>query len=654
MAEEKVEAPVDNPAEKYAAWIVQNQSLKGTPQFNTVAAAYKDAIALVPQGKVEVSAAPVDNKVIQNSPMAETEGGAVTGRPMRNAQLNVMQTPRPLESFGAGVTKSIVDPFVGAAQLVTRGNGGTSKLAQRLGTEAEQYSQENPVWYGSGRVAGAVAPAAVASKGIGLLPSMQKFATNAPKLASFANATAVGAGGGALTPEETGKKDLDLLKSELSNTAVGAAFGAATPVIGKVAEVGAKAGKALVEPFYEMGRNEILGRALRQLSGNDAETAIANMRKAENLVPGVKPTVGEVAGVPSLAAAQRAAMNASPEATNALAQRQAQNISARTNALENIASPSRVAKYQDLRTQVADELYTDALKPLDLGKLTPQMTKTVEGLIKTPAIEKAMTQAKVNAANRGVDIADPAGSMRGLHETKMALDDQIATVKALAEKKGGAKNAELDSLQAAKSRLLNFMEEISPAYKTARVNYERLSKPVEQLEAIANMAEKSTKSTDYSTYLGRFSNELEKAKKEGILSERQIKRLDNIKEDLMRVEFAATAGKDRGSDTMQKLAYNNMLQQINLPTLLRRHGLSATLGNIAARASDVAYGGANKMLTNQMAEALLNPRKAAALMKMTGKEAEAQISPEQANLARLLFTQGGVNAINALKGNSNE
>lgn len=244
--------------------------------------------------------------------------------------------------------------------------------------------------------------------------------------------------------------------------------------------------------------------------------------------------------------------------------------------------------------------------------------------------------------------------MRGLHETKMALDDQIARVKALAEKNGGAKSAELDSLQAAKSRLLNFMEDVSPTYKTARINYERLSKPLEQLETISNIANKSTKSTDYSTYLGRFSNELEKAKKDNVLSERQIARLQNIKDDLMRVEFAATAGKDRGSDTMQKLAYNNMLQQVNLPTLLRRHGLSATLGNIAARGSDVFYGKANKELTNQMAEALLNPRKAAALMKMTGKEAESQVTPEQANMARILFTQGGVHAINALRGKSNE
>jgi hypothetical protein len=654
MADEKAQLPVENLSEKYASWIVENQNLKGTPEFNTVAAAYKDSLTIEPQGKVEVSGAPMDNKVIQSSPMAETQGGAVTGRPSRNAQLNVLPQPRPLESALAGATKSVIDPFVGAAQLATGGNAGTSEFAQRLGKQADVYSEENPVWYGTGRVAGAVAPAVVASKTIGLIPSMERFAATSPKLASLANATAVGAGTGLLTPEETGKKDLELLRSELGNTAIGAGFGAVTPVFGKIGNVAAKAGKALVEPFYKMGQNEILGRALRQLSGNDAETAIANMRNATNLVKGVKPTVAEVAGVPSLAAAQRAAMNASPEATNAMANRQTQNIAARSNALENIATPTRISKYEDLRTKVADELYTDALKPLNLGKLTPKMTKTVEGLVKTPAIEKAMAQAKENAANRGVDIADPAGSMRGLHETKMALDDQIARVKALAEKNGGAKNAELDSLQAAKSRLLNFMEDVSPTYKTARVNYERLSKPLDQLQSISNIADKSIRNKDSATLLNTFSNQLEKAKKDNILSERQLTRLQNLKDDMMRADFANEAGRGVGSDTMQKLAYNNMLQQVNLPTLLRRHGLSATLGNIAARGSDVFYGKANKELTNKMAEALLNPRKAAALMKMAGKEADVQVTPEQSNMARILFTQGGVNAINALRGKSNE
>jgi len=582
-----------------------------------------------------------------NTQFGETGGGAAVGRPQGINRTNVLEQPRPLESAMAGATKSVIDPVVAGAQVLTGGRLGTSELAQKLGQQGEVYANENPVWYGAGRVAGAVAPAMGMAKGIGVIPSLTK-------LNPYAQAAGIGATQGILTPEETGKKDLALLRQQMFNAGTGAVIGAPTPLLGKVANVAYGAGKAALEPFNEAGRNLIIGRALRQFSGNDAEKAIANLRNPQQLVAGVQPTVGEVAGVPSLAAVQRA-VGGNPITTNAFAERKALNDVARTEALQNIASPTRLAKYQDLRNRVAEDLYSDALKPLNLGKLSPEMTDEITGLIKTPAIKKAMDQAKENAANRGIEINNPEGSMRGLHETKMALDDQIARVKALAEKNGGSASAELNSLQTAKSRLLNFMEDVSPEYKTARINYSRLSKPVEQLESIAKLAEKSLSPKDYSVYLGNFSRELEKVKKEGHLSTQQVKRLENLKEDLMRTDFANNAGRGVGSNTMQNLAYNNMLQEVNLPNLLRRRGMAETAGNIAARVKDVAYGGANKQLTSEMAEALLDPRKAAALMKLAGKRPlEAQVPTEQSNLAKLLFTQGGVNAVNAIRGQSNE
>jgi len=637
MAEEQL-----NPSEKYASWIVQNADKKGTPEFDTVVQAYQ--LSKQPKASVEVTSA--DGTPL-NTQFGVTGGGAAVGRPQGINRTNVLEQPRPLESAMAGATKSIIDPAVAGAQILTGGRLGTSDLAKRLGEEAQVYSDENPVWYGTGRVAGAVAPAMAVSKGIGVIPSLAK-------LNPYAQAAGIGAVQGVLTPEETGKKDLDLLRQQMFNAGTGAVIGAPTPILGKIANTAYGASKAALEPFNEAGRNLIIGRALRQFSGNDAEKAIANLRNPQQLVAGVQPTVGEVAGVPSLAAVQRA-VGGNPITTNAFAERKALNDVARTEALQNIASPTRLAKYQDLRNRVAEDLYSDALKPLNLGKLSPEMTDEITGLIKTPAIKKAMDQAKENAANRGIEINNPEGSMRGLHETKMALDDQIARIKALAEKNGGSASAELNSLQTAKSRLLNFMEDVSPEYRTARINYSRLSKPVEQLESIAKLAEKSLSPKDYSVYLGNFSRELEKVKKEGHLSTQQVKRLENLKEDLMRTDFANNAGRGVGSNTMQNLAYNNMLQEVNLPNLLRRRGMAETAGNIAARVKDVAYGGANKQLTSEMAEALLDPRKAAALMKLAGKRPlEAQVPTEQSNLAKLLFTQGGVNAVNAIRGQSNE
>ena len=71
------------------------------------------------------------------------------------------------------------------------------------------------------------------------------------------------------------------------------------------------------------------------------------------------------------------------------------------------------------------------------------------------AIKRAMAQARENALNKGYDIGNPNGSLQGLHETKMALDQEINTVKAKLERdQGGATSAELDGLKAAKDRLL--------------------------------------------------------------------------------------------------------------------------------------------------------------------------------------------------------
>jgi hypothetical protein len=588
------------------------------------------------------------------SPMSfgETGGGAATGRPINRGVRNVQETPRPLESFMAGVTKSAIDPVLGAAQLVTGGRGGVSEAVKRLAQESEAYQQANPMSYGAGRVGGAVLPAAGMAKGIGMLPS---FARANPYVQGAAVTGAAGAAQGALMPVETGETGLPMYQEMGKNAAVGAAIGAplgaAAPAVSSLASRGFQAVKGMVEPFYERGQEQIVGRFLREAAGGEAPKAMRNLRAAQPLVGGSMPTAAEAAGVPSLAALQRTAVANSPVAGNLIAARQSAQNEARANALRNIASESRVAKYATLRERVADDLYDEALKPLDLGELTPKMTKQIAGLTKTPAIKRAMTQAQTNAANRGIDIADPAGSMRGLHETKMALDDEIKAVKAKLDRDAaGATSAELNGLMTAKTRLLNFIEEVSPEYKTARLTFERLSKPVEQLESIANLAKKSISPENEKIYISRFSNDLQKLIDEGKLSNRQIERLNTIKQDLARSKFAAEAGRGVGSDTVQKLAYSNLIQQAGIPTALS----SATGTGLISRMGDVAYGRANKEMAQKLAEALLSPEETLRLMR-AGKLPKAKIDAKTRNdLARLLTIQGIQRTGQAMSGEENE
>jgi len=160
----------------------------------------------------------------------ETGGGAATGRPINRGQLNVQAEPRPLESALAGVTKSVIDPLVGAAQLATGGNLGTSKLAQGLRQQAEQYQEANPISYGTGRVAGAIAPAVGAASAIGMIPSFAK-------MSGLSQNVALGAASGALMPEETGKTGQELYTEQAKQGAIGAGIGAALTPLQKLAGV---------------------------------------------------------------------------------------------------------------------------------------------------------------------------------------------------------------------------------------------------------------------------------------------------------------------------------------------------------------------------------------------------------------------------------
>lgn len=611
-----------NPAEKYANWIVQNADKRGTPEFNTVVQAYELSKT--------TQTAPAEPSEPVNTEFAETAGGAAVGRPMRGVRLNVQPTPRPLESFAAGVTKSAIDPLLGGAQMVTGGRRGVSDAVKRLAEEAEVYSEANPASYGTGRVGGVILPAVGMSRAIGMIPS---FSRVNPYVSSAAIGSGTGAVSGALQPVETGETGLPMYeemgRNARTSAMIGAPVGAVAPLVGKAVDYIGKTGKALLEPLTESGQEKILGRFLREAAGGEEAKAMRNLRNPQQFVAGSQPTAAQAAGVPSLAALERTAMATSPVANNLMAQRQAQNAQAQADALRNIAPATRTSKYVDFRDQVADDLYKDALKPLNLGKLDDETTKEIANLTKRPAIQDAMQAARINAANKGKDIADPAGSMRGLHETKMALDRQIKAVKAKLERdNAGSTSAELDSLNDAKTSLLGFMEKISPTYKTARQSYDRLSKPIDQLENIAKLADKTISAETEKIYISQFSKGLKELKKSGVLSDRQITRLENIQKDLARTKFADTAGKGVGSDTVQKLAYSNLMNQSGLP-------ISAT-----NRIGKFVYGDVNEQLKDKLAETMLSPQETLRLMRLGRQQKPNADEKTRNDLARLLTIQG--------------
>ena len=470
---------------------------------------------------------------------------------------------------------------------------------------------------------------------------------------SFAQKVAQGVGmgalSGALTPEETNLSPEEFKNAKAQNVGIQSTLGGAFPVVGQVLKTGYNAGKALIEPLYTGGREAIIGRALREYAGNEAEKAVANLKAAKELVSGSKPTVGEVAGVPSLAAAQRAATAVSQEATNSMAARQVAQNEARVASLRDLAgTEGERASLNLARENAAEDLYKSAFNKK--MTLTPELTKEVNQLVQTPAIKDAMKQAQVNAKNLGIDINNPKGSIQGLHQTKLAIDDAIERLKK--PDMSTAEKNKMAGLVAAKNRLVGFLEndQISPEYKVARETYAAMSKPINEMDFIQNIANKVVNPLNEKMYAGKFAQNLENLNP-NVVSPEKASALEAIKQDLARSQFAENAGRGVGSDTIQKLAYGNMLNQINLPNLLRRRGLAETAGNLLARASDVVYGKANKDLANQFAQTLLNPHEAASYMEIaktipkgTKMTPETAKEMERANLAKLLLMQSTATA----------
>jgi hypothetical protein len=470
---------------------------------------------------------------------------------------------------------------------------------------------------------------------------------------SFAQKVAQGVGmgtlSGALTPEETNLSPEEFKNAKAQNVGIQSTLGGAFPIVGQVLKTGYNAGKALVEPLYTGGREAIIGRALREYAGNEAEKAVANLKAAKELVSGSMPTVGEAAGVPSLAAAQRAATAVSQEATNSMAARQVAQNEARVASLRDLAgTEGERASLNLARENAAEDLYKSAFSKK--MTLTPELTKEVNQLVQTPAIKDAMKQAQVNAKNLGIDINNPKGSIQGLHQTKLAIDDAIERLKK--PDMSTAEKNKMAGLVAAKNRLVGFLEndQISPEYKVARETYAAMSKPINEMDFIQNIANKVVNPLNEKMYAGKFAQNLENLNP-NVVSPEKASALEAIKQDLARSQFAENAGRGVGSDTIQKLAYGNMLNQINLPNLLRRRGLAETAGNLLARASDVVYGKANKDLANQFAQTLLNPHEAASYMEIaktipkgTKMTPETAKDMERANLAKLLLMQSTATA----------
>lgn len=490
------------------------------------------------------------------------------------------------DKFLAGAGKAFADVGRGVRQYLPQAIGGLS------GEDiAEARRLDQPLMATGAGMAGNVAGNVAAALPVALVPGAN----------TVAGSGLAGAAYGALQP------GVDAAE-RFKNIAIGGAAGAAVPAAIRAAQIG----RSFVDPLYQGGRERIIGNTLRNAAGNQADDAMRNMRAAQPLVPGSMPTAAEAAQNPGIAALQRTATASDPVAMNELAARQMAQNNARLNAIQDVV-PDRAAAVV-ARDQAATGLY-NAANPQPV-----QVTPALANLMQRPAMQTAMQRAQALAQNNG-EVFDPNNlTGQGAHYIKMALDDLTNAGPA-----AGIGGNEIRALQGIRTSFLRELESQIPEYGQARQAYAQMSRPVTQADVLGQVAERATNFRGNLTpaafdraagdQTARAVTGQARATMADILEPQQADTINNIMADLLRSDFAQTAGRGVGSDTVQKMAFNNMMNSSGLPSALRGFAPLGVVGNLAQRAGNVVYADANQRMSQQLANAMLDPQQAANLME---------------------------------------
>jgi hypothetical protein len=415
-------------------------------------------------------------------------------------------------------------------------------------------------------------------------------------------------------------------ESRLENTLLAGVGGVGGQAAGRVVAAGAKGAKALVEPFYQKGRDAIVGRTLNRFAEGSANDVIAAAQNPKAYIPGSSPTLAEVAQHPGISGFQLAAKNSMPEVKTALGKREAENAAARVSALREIAGDDgKLDFFKTNREDVAKTMYQNAFdeQVADSPWVKGQLTQ----LMKRPAFRSALKDAQTLALNKGVKL-NPKNAVEVAHYTKLALDDQIANAT-------GNQRAALTGI---KEQLLTTMESksFSPSYGAARKTYADMSKPINQMEigqdllnklqpALMDFSEGAITRSKAESYAQALRNAEQTAKRatgfpakalEQVMTPEQMASLTGVAKDLARKATSEDMAKTVGSTTAQNLASQNILRQTMGPFGLPQSWAESTLMQTAARPAQFAYSKiAEPRIEEVLAQALMDPKLAAKLMQ---------------------------------------
>jgi hypothetical protein len=518
------------------------------------------------------------------APAAATPNPATAPAPQAAAQ------PGMLASLGAGLGHGLASTVLGVQQAIGHivpgaiGNWLTNDANQglaRLNAQYAPYEAANPISAGAGNIGGQIA---------GTAPAMMI----GPEYAGLGLAgrlglgAAQGAAGAAMMPTS----DQNFWTNKAEQVGLGGLLGGATPL----ATAGAGAlGRGLwgaVQPLVQP--TQFVGRGLAgAMEPAEAAQAAANIRGAQQFVPGSQPTAAQVAQTPVMVQTEKAAANM-PAFKTAMAQRAVDNNDARWQALMGVAgTPADLTAAQTAREAAATPLYQQA------HQATANVGPAFMRYAQIPEMQEAMRRANgiasLDAAvGRGIAPVWPqqGGSQAingaALDYTSRALGDMIGE----AQRAGSTTRA--GALTALKNNVDNWTTRYVPGVQQARDAYAAGSIPVNTMEVgqqIANGLGTRAMNAGGVPEIGLmpFRSALTSAMNGGNAARYGIdagalNTLQGIGQDLQRATVSNSI-KSPGSDTAYNLAANGWLaRQLYGPTFGGAGNVGKAIGAIGATA----------------------------------------------------------------------
>lgn len=442
---------------------------------------------------------------------------------------------------------------------------------------------------------------------------------------------------GALQPTE----NENIVSGKLSNAALGAGMGGGSVLAGRGIAAGAKGAKALIEPFTKKGQEAIVGRTLERFGRMGK-----NMDVPAN-TSGWVPTLAERTQNPGFAILQRGAQSADPDTAALLAARQLEQNAAAIRALEKLGGTGKDLELaKGVRGLMTEQLYKEAgQEGIDKG-MSKAIATQIKSLMERPSMMKATEKAKEIFGEESIALAK-SGSVKGLQYMKQSLDDMIEKAGSPASSIG--KN-QLKALQQTRADLISVIDDIAPKQRLADQNYRIYSRPVNEMMAARELANKvqgplmdfapgapaRLRADQFAGAVRNLDEQLPRmtgypgATVENTMSPGGLNTIRGIAGDLAARAQAAELARGVGSNTAQNLASQNIMRQVAGPLGMPQRFMESQIWPTALRPLQFGMKAQEPAIQARLAQALLNPDDAMNLMRIQQTPGGAEI------MARLL------------------